>query len=108
MCNTSATEIHLIFDRYFFPPIKYSERKKWKKSSISYEISGPSQTRPTDFMKSLQNIKFKEALVTFLAKQFQNNDMIPTVGTKKIYLTSDERCYSNRVFQWYKKNEEIP
>ncbi|KAK9881333.1 hypothetical protein WA026_015459 [Henosepilachna vigintioctopunctata] len=60
ICNSTASEIHLIFDRSLSPSIKDSERSTRKEDEISYAITGPLQSRPTDFNKSLNNPKFKE------------------------------------------------
>lgn len=63
ICNTSASEMLMIFNRYLTPSIKDIERLKRLKEEVPYAITCPSQSRPTDFNKSLTNTKFKEALV---------------------------------------------
>lgn len=49
LCSTNATEIHLVFDRYLTPSIKDSERQNRQEFDVPFNISGPQQTRPTDF-----------------------------------------------------------
>lgn len=66
MCNTTASEIHIIFDQYFTPSIQDVERKIRNEIDTPYTIVGPSQKRPGNFCKSLKNIEFKEALISFL------------------------------------------
>ena len=59
ICNTPASEIHLVFDRYFPFWIKDCEREHRNEEDYAYSITGPAQTRPIDFATSLGNIKFK-------------------------------------------------
>lgn len=94
ICNSPASEIHIIFDRYVIPSIKDAERTNRDEIDIPYSISGPSQSRPNDFLKSLRNKKFKEALISFLGKHWENSDMAFLIGDKKIYLTVGINCYS--------------
>lgn len=108
ICSTNAAEIHLIFDRYLSPSIKDCERENRKEFDIAYNISGPQQTRPKDFLKSLRNYRFKEALVQFLADHWDNKDLVPIIQTKKIFLTVDHQCYSYQVEQnSIRKTEEV-
>ncbi|KAK9872724.1 hypothetical protein WA026_019505 [Henosepilachna vigintioctopunctata] len=61
LCSTNAAEIHLVFDQYLLPSIKDCEHQNRQEYDIPYNISGPQQTRPTDFLKNLKNYRFKEA-----------------------------------------------
>ncbi|KAH9635594.1 hypothetical protein HF086_012263 [Spodoptera exigua] len=97
ICSTNATEIHLIFDRYLSPSIKDSERESRKEFNIPYNISGPQQTRPKNFLQSLKNYRFKEALVQFLADYWENDRLTTIIQNKKIFLTVDHQCYSYEV-----------
>lgn len=83
ICSTNATEIHLIFDCYLSPSIKDSERESRKEFDIPYKISGPQQTRPKNFLQSLKNYRFKEALVQFLADYRQNDNLVTIIQNKK-------------------------
>lgn len=94
ICNTKSTEVHLVFDRYFFQSIKDSERCSRESIDIPYIISGTSQNRPIDFSKSLKNKKFKEALVQFLANDWQKDSMACILANKKIFITVEEKCFS--------------
>ena len=95
--NNKSHEIHVIFDRYWSPSIKDYERSlRGGASQYDYVISGPDQTRPTDFSKELKNSKFKEALVNFLIVHWQSEEMIPYIVNKKILLNFDQ-CYEYEV-----------
>ncbi|XP_049318490.1 uncharacterized protein LOC125780337 isoform X2 [Bactrocera dorsalis] len=108
LCSTTATEIHLVFDRYISPSIKDSERHSRKEFDTPYKISGPQQTRPKDFLRSLKNYCFKTALVHFLAEYWENQNFVTIVGNKKIFLTVDHQCFSYEVQQnSIKKSEEV-
>lgn len=50
MCSTSATEIHLIFDRYLSPSIEDSERESRKEFDIPYNIL--NENRPESSTRS--------------------------------------------------------
>lgn len=94
ICASHATEIHIIFDRYLSPSIKDSERQSRKEFDIPYKITGPEQIRPKDFVLSLKNYRFKDALVQFLADYWENKNLLPIIGNKKIFLTVEHLCYS--------------
>ncbi|XP_072754742.1 uncharacterized protein [Anoplolepis gracilipes] len=105
---SKASEIHIIFDRYFTPSIKDIERYNSHETDRPYEIVGSSQISQNDLIKSLKNKKFKEALVTFLFEQWQNDILISTLGSKKVLITVQEKCFSFVVENnSIKKNEEI-
>lgn len=94
ICNTTASAIHIIFDQYFIPSIKDTERSNRHEIDVPYTISGPSQKRPSDFYKSLKNIKFKEALITFISEYWYNNSIVPFLRNKKVYITNKSECFS--------------
>ena len=45
ICNTPASEIHLVFDRYFPFSIKDCERENHNEEDYAYSVTGPAQTR---------------------------------------------------------------
>lgn len=49
ICNTTAKEIHLIFDIYKTPSIKDPERCKRRTQNTPYQIFGETQSRDTNF-----------------------------------------------------------
>lgn len=93
LVNNSASHVAIIFDRYFTPSIKDCEHTlRGTIDNKDFNITGPQQTRPTDFGKELKNIKFKEALVKFLIDHWADNEMASIIGNKTIYLNHD-LCY---------------
>lgn len=55
-------------------------------------FTGPEQNRPANFAAELQNIKFKEALVSFVMEHWSTDDVANEVGDKEIYISFD-KCY---------------
>lgn len=90
LCSKNARELHIIFDRYLTPSIKDCERQERKEIDIPFTINGPLQTRPSDFLKSLKNFRFKEALVQFLANQWDDNSFVSVLGNKNFFITVGE------------------
>lgn len=93
ICNTTASEIHLIFDRYLHPSIKDCERSSRKEDETAFSITGELQNRPTNFNKSLSNPKFKTALVNFLYEHWINNSCNQILKNKKVFLTVENKCF---------------
>lgn len=107
LCSTNSQEIHIIFDRYLTPSIKDCERLNRAEIDIPYTISGPLQPRPKDFLASLKNYRFKEALVKFLADHWSDNSFAAILKNKKVFITVDELCFSfSSVGNIVLKNEE--
>lgn len=94
LCLKNTPVVHIIFDRYLTPSIKDSERLNREGSDIPYTINGPLQKRPNDFLKSLKNFRFKEALVKFLANHWADDSFATVLGNTKIYITVREQCFS--------------
>lgn len=94
ICSTVASEIHIVFDQYFTPSIKDSERCNRNEFDIPYAILGPSQKRPNDFYKALRNIKFKEALVAFVTEYWGTISLPLFFHNKKLYVTNKDQCFS--------------
>lgn len=96
--NNRASEIHLIFDRYFQPSIKGYERSLRRSSSSdrNFVILGENQPRPTDFSKELRNSKFKEALINFIINHWSGQHLAEFIKDKTIFLNFDN-CYSYEV-----------
>lgn len=94
LCSSNAAEIHIVFDRYLTPSIKDSERQNRQGFDIPYSIKGPRQVRPTDFLGSLKNYRFKDALVEFLADYWKNDHLQSILKRKKVFITVGSECYS--------------
>ena len=62
-------QIHLVSDKVVKPSIKDCERDARAGASDrskTFEIYGPSQKRPQNFIAALRNGSFKESLIRFL------------------------------------------
>lgn len=55
-------------------------------------FTGPEQNRPENFAVELQNISFKEALVSFLMEHWSTDEVANEFGDKEIYVSFD-KCY---------------
>lgn len=88
-------EIHLVFDKTISPSIKDCERnKRGDNRAVAYQITGPEQKRPGNWLQSLRIDQFKEALVNFLTSYWENDELVPIIGQKKIFVNSSDVCYS--------------
>lgn len=101
---TKAPRVDIVFDQYKSPSIKDYERNlRNETTSIDFNISGPMQVRPNDFNKGLKNIKFKQALVTFLIEHWRQPEMVPFIGQTIINLNYDfyysYRLENNNIIQ---------
>lgn len=93
LISYNAERLDLVFDQYFVPSIKGNERiSRDGFRSSSYNITGPNQVKPADFLKELKNSSFKEALVKFLISHWTSDELIPVIGHRRIYL-NHEKCY---------------
>lgn len=72
-----ATRYAVIFDQYFSPSIKDYERDLRQESTLlDFNITGPDQVRPSDFLKELKNIHFKQAFVDFFIEHSISDEMV--------------------------------
>lgn len=93
LARFNTERIYIVFDRYFVLSIKENERTlRDGYHGSMYNITGPDQVRPSDFMKELKNSSFKEALVKFLITHWSSQELIPFIGNKHVYLNYD-KCY---------------
>lgn len=91
-----GTNIHLVFDQYFKPSIKDSERERrgaLHDQGMPYLICGPEQRRPTNYDKAFNNEHFKIALVKFLFSDWSRNDYASIIGRKRIYMNVENECF---------------
>jgi len=98
MCSTTAKRVDIVFDRVVTPSIKDSERDRRTdgERSVPFSINGPQQKRPPDFLKALRNDHFKREFVKFLTNEWSGEAYAPIIGSKTIFVTSEELCYSYR------------
>ncbi|CAG5072752.1 Protein of unknown function [Cotesia congregata] len=88
LCKISATGIDVIFDRQFIPSINDTNKCISGRSEREFKILGSNQVRPSDFAKEMKNSKFKEALISFFLKHWQESDY-NILGDKIININFD-------------------
>lgn len=95
ICDTSAREVHIIFDKDVGPSIKDVEiRKKICEDRAQYEIKGPNQERNGNLSKCLNNVNFKKELVYFLISHWANGEHSSSIlGEKRVFLSYGKQCY---------------
>ena len=93
IAKNEAEYIHLIFDTYPSPSIKdYQHQKRGGIFDEPYVISGSMQKRSPNFHEALKNVSFKIAFVKFLIQAFAENEMVPFISNKTVYINFD-KCY---------------
>ena len=74
VCKQKGHTIHLVFDKTISPSIKDCERdKRSDNRAAAYHITGPEQKRPGNWLKVMRQDQFKEALIYFLIKQWEDH-----------------------------------
>lgn len=95
VCKQKGTEIHLVFDKTISPSIKDAERnKRSNHRNMAYQITGPEQKRPSNWLQALRGDQFKEALVTFLTNYWENENSARILDSKKLIVNNGDTCYS--------------
>ena len=97
LCRTSAKRIDLVFDQILTPSIKDAERDRRCTTTgrdAAYNISGPNQVCPSNFIGELRNDNFKRAFVKFLVIAMEDDSFAEILGQKSLYITQDSLCYS--------------
>ena len=98
--HNSAKRIDLIFDRIVSPSIKDIERDRRCSGSdrdVHWNINGPEQLRPSDFIKALRNDDYKKNIVNFLIKSWADDSNATIIGGKLLYVTNGTSCFSYKV-----------
>lgn len=80
--------ITIVFDTYPTPSIKNNEHEiRQNLQYANFIIEGPETRRPANFIAELKNIKFKEAFVKFLIKDWMTESKYGSIKpTQKIRL----------------------
>ena len=60
--------IHFIFDKWINPSIKDSERNDRVSVTTSFQITGSSHKRPSNWLEAMKNTSFKISLNKFLVE----------------------------------------
>ena len=87
----------LYFDKIVTPSIKDNERDiraQGLDRHTAYEISGPVQNRPNDFVGALRNNAFKQALIKFLVISWEDEANANIIQDLQIYATCGNQSFS--------------
>ena len=95
LCAINSSRIEIIFDKIIRPSIKDCHRDKRSSDdrTTTFNITGPSQKRPVNFLQALRNDSFKDSLVKFLLHQWQEYHFTSIIGNKEIYANYNDDCY---------------
>ena len=61
---------------------------------MTYQITGPKQKRPSNWLQALIGDQFKEAPLTFLVDCFENSNSARILGSKQLIVNNGDTCYS--------------
>ena len=96
-CYGNPARVDLVFDNYISPSIKDVERDYRNVDRNSkYQIVGLFQARPSDTSTALKSHSFKESLIDYLVKSWENQELSHIIGYTKVYVTTKENCFSFR------------
>lgn len=96
LSNTTAKEIHIIFDRHEHSSPRDMEMKKRKDlyDNTNFKINGPNQERSSSLSRCLQSESFKNELVAFFIKFWASGETdLSILGEKRIWLSFGKKCY---------------
>lgn len=99
LCNTTAQEIHLFFDRKERPSprdVEINKRKELFDSfSSNFTIRGANQERSQSLAKCLANNSFREELIKFCIKYWSNDNAFITsiLFGKRIFVSFGSECF---------------
>ena len=95
--DCTSNIIHFVSDKYITPSVKDCERIERASDSTSYQITGASQKRPSNWLVALRNSKFKESLIEFLMKSWDDDLLAEMLQQKVLYANSGNICYKFEV-----------
>ena len=89
--------IYLIFDKWISPSIKDSERNDHVSVNISFQVTGSSQKRPSNWLEAMKNTSFKISLNKFLVEYWNDSSLVDLIGEKILYVNCGDTCYKYQV-----------
>ena len=89
--------IHFIFDKWINPSIKDSERNDRVSVTTSFQITGSSHKRPSNWLEAMKNTSFKILLTKFLVEDWNDNSLVDLIGEKLLYASCGDTCYKYEV-----------
>ena len=96
ICAEKGNELHMVFDKVKSPSIKDCERDERSKNvsrDSSYQITGPGQHTPSNWLEALRSDNFKVSLNKFLVDIWENDCFGGILKEKKLYATDGNVCY---------------
>ena len=76
ICAEKGNELHMVYDNVQSPSIKDCEREERSKNvsrESNYQITGPGQHTPSNWLEALRNDNFKVSLNNFLVDIWKND-----------------------------------
>ena len=89
--------IHFIFDKWISPSIKDNERNDRASVNTSFQVTGSSQKRPSNWLEAIKNTSFKILLNKFLVEYWNDNSLVDLTGAKILYVNCGDTCYKYQV-----------
>ena len=89
--------IHFIFDKWISPSIKDNERNDRASVNTSFQVTGSSQKRPSNWLEAMKNTSFKILLDKFLVEYWNCNSLVDLIGEKILYVNFGDTCYKYQV-----------
>lgn len=98
ICDTSAQEVHIIFDSYQSPSPRDVDMKKNKELydnfTMNFSIQGPNQERTSSLAKCLSSDSFRMELVTFLIEYWSKEEISGSIlNGKRVFLSFRGKCH---------------
>ena len=96
ICAEKGNELHMVFDKVQSPSIKNCERDEKTKNEgreSNYQITGPCQQTPNNWLETCRNDNFKVSLNKFLVDIWKNDCFGGISKEKKLYVTDGNVCY---------------
>ena len=96
ICAEKRHELHMVFDKVQSLLIKDCERDERSRNvsrESNYQITGPGQHIPNNWLEPLRNDNFKASLNTFLMDIWKNDSFGGILKENKLYATDGNVCY---------------
>lgn len=98
ICDTTAREIHIIFDKHQSPSPRDPDMKKSKELyenfSSNFSIKGKNQQRNSTLKKCLASNSFREEIINFLIRCWSDEEEIESILNKKrVFVAFGDKCH---------------
>ena len=93
--------------------MKDAERnRRPNQRGMAYQITGPEQKRPSNWLQKHKGDQFKKSVVTFLIDYLENNNSTRILGSKKLIvnngdtISQEDRMVKSEDLAYYAMQEE--